>query len=246
MADDERLPQDVPEADTESGEQLVEEAPTEEHEHTATETQATDLTTVEILAEELEALRARADERDELFDRLQRSRADFINYQKRTQREQERWREMNLQDLVLHLLPVIDDFERALEHAREANDLDSLTHGFELIKAKLMKALEDHDVAPYDTLGQRFDPAYHEAVAHVEKPEARDQEVIEVLRVGYMMGNRVIRAAQVVVAKGGVAWPEDGASLTVETEDAGEDTEDAQAPSSPDDDGGAPAVGDGD
>jgi molecular chaperone GrpE len=246
MADNEGLPQDTPEADTESGEQIVEEAPTEEHEHTATETQATDLTTVEILAEELEALRARAGERDEFLDKLQRSRADFINYQKRTQREQERWREMNLQDLVLHLLPVIDDFERALEHARDGNDVDSLTHGFELIKAKLMKALEDHDVVPYDTLGQRFDPAYDEAVAYVEKPEASDQEVIEVLRVGYMMGNRVIRAAQVVVAKGGSPWPEDSGTISVETEDAGEDTEDAQPPSSADDDADAPAVGDGD
>jgi molecular chaperone GrpE len=246
MADDEGLPQGSPEADTESGEEIVEEAPTEEHEHTATETQATDLTTVEILAEELEALRARADERDELLDKLQRSRADFINYQKRTRREQERWREMNLQDLVLHLLPVIDDFERALEHAREGNDIDSLTRGFELIKAKLVKALEDHDVVPYDALGQRFDPAYHEAVAHVEKPDAKDQEVIEVLRVGYMMGNRVLRAAQVVVAKGGAPWPADSAPLSIETEEAGEDTEDAPPPSAPEDDGDAPAVGGGD
>jgi len=244
MIDEERLPDDFPEPDTESSDEIVEEAPTEEQEHMATETQATDLTTVEILAEELEFLRARAAERDELFDRLQRSRADFINYQKRAQRESERWKEMILQDFLLHILPVIDDFERALGHARESSDVDALTHGFELIKAKLVKALEDQEVAPYEAMGERFDPAFHEAVAHIAQADAHEEEVIEVLRVGYRVGSRVLRVAQVVVAKDGTPWPEDGLSLDAETEDADDDTEDASPASLGDDDAAMQEEGD--
>jgi len=227
MRDEEPLPDGFAETDTESSEQIVEEVPTEEHEHPATETQATDLTVVEILAEELEVLRSRAEERDDLLDKLQRSRADFINYQKRSQRESERWREMTLQDFVLHILPVIDDFERALEHAQESSDVDALVHGFELIKAKLIKALEHQEVVPYESLGKRFDPALHEAVAHIAKPGAHEEEIIEVLRVGYTIGSRVLRAAQVVVAKDGEPWPEGEGMLEVETEDVDDDTEDA-------------------
>jgi len=209
-----------PEPDTESSERLEEEAPTEEHE--PTETQASELATVEVLADEIEELRARAAERDEFLDKLQRAKADFINYQKRQQRERERWSELAMQNFALALLPVVDDFERALDAARRDHDVEAIAHGFALIRAKLLKALGDEGIEPFDALGKAFDPAFHEAVAHLERPDAADQAVIEVVKGGYMLGDRVLRAAQVVVAKSdrprqpapgpGGARPEGGSS----------------------------------
>jgi len=212
-----------PEPESESPERPEDEAPTEEHETAATETQASELATVEVLAEEIEELRARAAERDELLDKLQRTKADFINYQKRLQRERERWSEMAKQDLVLPLLAVLDDFERALEAARQSDDVEPITHGFELIQSKFLKALSDQGITALEALGKPFDPAFHEAVARVEKPDVTDQTVIEVVRRGYMAADRVLRAAQVVVAKG--ERPDDVGEASPEKEEGEEEKE---------------------
>jgi len=191
-----------PEADTESNERLDEDAPTEEHEFAATETQDDELATVEVLAEEIEELRARAAERDEFLDKLQRTKADFINYQKRLQRERERWAEMEKQSFALRLLPVVDDCGRALDAARQNRKAREFAQGFELIHSKLLKALADEGVVPFDAVGKPFDPAFHEAVAQVPRPDLPDQTIVEVHLRGYLLGERVLRAAQVVVARG--------------------------------------------
>ncbi|MFW6107086.1 MAG: nucleotide exchange factor GrpE [bacterium] len=196
------------EHDTESAERLDDEAPTEEHEPTASDTQEGELATVEVLADEIAELRARAAERDELLDKLQRTKADFINYQKRLRRERERWTEMAIEDFARSLLPVLDDLERARDAARVDHDPRALLKGVELIHAKLRKALEEHQVVDYEATGKQFDPAYHEAVAHIEAPDVPNHQVIEEVRRGYMMGDRVLRAAQVVVAKGGKPAPQ--------------------------------------
>ena len=200
---DENLTPAAPEPDTESVERSDEEAPTEEHETAASETQASELAVVEVLAEEIDELRAKAAERDDYLDKLQRTKADFINYQKRQQRERERWSEMSKQDFALRLLPVIDDLERALGAASQARNAQAVTDGFRLIHSKLMKALADEGIAPFEALGKPFDPAFHEAVARVDRPGVADQTIVEILHRGYLVGDRVLRAAQVVVAKGG-------------------------------------------
>jgi len=199
MDDREREPQ---EPETEGTEHLEEEAPTEDQEPTASETQTEELSTVEVLAEEIEELRARAAERDDLLDKLQRSRADFINYQRRVQRERERWAEMTKQDFASQLLPILDDCERALQAAAQNHDAEALARGFELIHSKLLKALANEGVESFNPVNQPFDPAYHEAVAHLERPGVPDNTIIEVVRTGYTIGDRVLRPAQVVVAKG--------------------------------------------
>ena len=190
------------EPETECTEHLEEETPTEDQEPTASETQAEELATVEVLAEEIEDLRARAAERDDLLNKLQRSRADFINYQRRVQRERERWSEMTKQEFALQLLPILDDCERALQASAQNHDPEALARGFELIHAKLLKTLANEGVQPFDPINQPFDPAYHEAIAHIEKPDVPDNTIIEVVRKGYTIGERVLRPAQVVVAKG--------------------------------------------
>jgi molecular chaperone GrpE len=202
MADDKQDPA-CQEPDTESSEGVEDEAPTEEHEGTASETQVSDLATVELLAEEVEELRTRAAERDEFLEKLQRTKADFINYQKRLQRERERWNDTAIQDLCLRIFPVLDDLERALAAADEDHNVNALSGGITLIQAKFLKALAEDGVTPIDTEGNAFDPAFHEAVAHLHNPNVPDHTIIEELRRGYMVGDRVLRASQVVVATGG-------------------------------------------
>ncbi|NQT51255.1 nucleotide exchange factor GrpE [bacterium] len=193
----------APEPDTEGCEQPEDEALTEEHEATGTETQVSEVAIVELLAEEVHELRKRADERDAFLDKLQRSKADFINYQKRVQRERERWSELAIEALCLRVLPALDDLDRALTAAEDDHDLNSLIEGLRLIQAKFLKALSEDGVSPLDAQGQPFDPAYHEAVAHLHNPAVPDHTVVEELRRGYLIGSRLLRAAQVVVAMGG-------------------------------------------
>lgn len=207
------------EPDTESVEPIEDEAPTEEHEPTASETQASELVTIEVLAAEVDELRAKAAERADLLDKLTRSKADFINYQKRLSRERARWTEMAIQNLALRLLPALDDLERALDAARQDHDADAMISGIELIQQKLLKALADDGIKPFEAQGKRFDPAFHEALAYHENPDVADQSVMEVLHGGYTVNDRVLRAAQVVVAKGGPPLAEE-VDEEPDTEDA--------------------------
>jgi len=200
---DEPKPATPQEPDTESSERLEDEVPTEDHEAAASETQASELATVEVLAEELEELRAKAAERDQYLDRLQRTTADFINYQKRQQRERERWNELALRDVLLKLFPVLDDIERALVTGQKEHDAEALLRGFELIRAKFLKILAEEGVTPLDAVGKLFDPACHQAVSFVEHRGLTDQTVVELARPGYRMGDRMLRPAQVVVSRGG-------------------------------------------
>ena len=117
-------------------------------------------------------------------------------------------RDAALQDTHLRILPVLDDLERALGAASKDHDFAALIHGIELIQAKLLKALADDAVVPIEARDKEFDPAFHEAVAHVKTPDVYDQTVVEVLREGYMLGERVLRPPQVVVATGGKRRPE--------------------------------------
>ncbi len=190
-----------PEPDTESVERAEEEVPTEEQEQAASDTQAGDLATVEVLAADLNALRAQAAERDELLDKLQRARADFANYQKRQERDRERAGDDARRAFALRILPVLDDLERAAASARNAKDPQALLRGIELIITKLLAALREEGITPFESLGKPFDPAYHEAIAQLERPGVPDHTIVEVTLTGYTLGDRVLRPARVVVAK---------------------------------------------
>jgi len=200
---DEPKPPTPQEPDTESSDRLEDEVPTEDHEGAASETQASELATVEVLAEEIEELRAKAAERDQYLDRLQRTTADFINYQKRQQRERERWNELALRDILLKLLPVLDDIERALATGQKDHDAEALLRGFGLIRTKFLRVLADEGVAPLDAMGKPFDPACHQAVNFVERRDLTDHTIVEVARPGFRIGDRILRPAQVVVSRGG-------------------------------------------
>lgn len=202
MAQEEATP-GMPEPETESSEPNEEEAPTEEHEPQASETQVSELATVEVLAQEIEDLRTKAAERDDMLDRLTRLRAEFSNYQKRQERERERWTEETRRSFGLHMLSVVDDLELALDAGERSPDPQALLRGVEMIHGKLLAALRAEGIVPFEALGKPYDPVCHEGVAQLERPDVPEKTVVEVIRRGYTLGERLLRPARVVVAKGG-------------------------------------------
>jgi molecular chaperone GrpE len=141
-------------------------------------------------------------ERDELYDRLLRKTAEFDNYRKRIERERREQTEQGIADLLLELLLVVDDFDRAVS-ADTGTDASSLAYrkGVELIHSKLNDVLRRYGVRPIDAVGADFDPNLHQAVVQEESADHREGEVIGELRRGYLIGDRLLRPAMVKVAK---------------------------------------------
>jgi len=139
-------------------------------------------------------------ERDDYKDRWLRKTAEFDNYRKRVERERREQADQSVHDILLELLSVVDDFDRALTvDAGEGGG--AYRKGVELIHGKLQDMLRKHGVKPMDTVGADFDPNIHMAVMHEESPEHREGEVIGELQKGYMLHDRLLRPAMVKVAK---------------------------------------------
>ena len=139
-------------------------------------------------------------ERDDYYDRLLRKTAEFENYRKRVERERREQADQRVVDLLLELLSVVDDFDLALT-VEGGDSAAAYRKGVELIHSKLNELLKRHGVRPLEALGADFDPNVHQAVLHETSPESREGEVIEELRRGYMIGDRLLRPAMVKVAK---------------------------------------------
>jgi len=169
---------------------------------------------------ELEALRARAAERDEFLDLLQRTRAEFSNYRKRVERERARWSEGSVGEFVQKLLPLLDDIDRALAHAGESSDFDGFVEGIRLIENKIYDVLKSSGVEPFYPEGEPFNPAEHEAVIVEETDQLPDQTVSEVLLKGYRLRDRILRPAQVKVARNISPAPPEDAPAERDEEDA--------------------------
>lgn len=138
-------------------------------------------------------------ERDDNYDRLLRATAEFDNYRKRVDRERREQADRSVVALLTELLGVVDDFDLALTASE--SDRASYRRGVELIHAKLHDLLRRQGVKSIEALGADFDPNLHEAVIQASSPGHRDDEVIEVLRKGYTLNDRLLRAASVKVAK---------------------------------------------
>ena len=138
-------------------------------------------------------------ERDGLHDRLLRQAAEFDNYRKRIDRERRDSAQYAAVEFVQELLPVIDDFERALQI--EVPGADSYRRGIEIIHRALMDVLRKRGVTPIEAVGTAFDPQVHQAVAYEEAPDRQDGEVMEQFTRGYRLGDKLIRPAMVKVAK---------------------------------------------
>jgi molecular chaperone GrpE len=151
-------------------------------------------------AGDLESLRA---ELAEANDRTLRTQAELENFRKRSRREYEeaqRYREI---DLLRDLLPVLDNVLRAIEAAEKTTDVESLRSGFRMTAQLIEKVLGSHGCQTIETDGTAFDPTVHDAILQQDAPGVAPGTVVGTASRGYRLHDRVVRPAQVIVAKGG-------------------------------------------
>ena len=142
----------------------------------------------------------KTEEYQQLNDKYQRQAAEFDNYKKRSDREYTRLIETAESSIILKLLEVVDDIDRALNHSTD--DLKTFKQGTELIFNKLSEILEKSGLEEIKAVGENFDPVYHEAVMQKEADNSEDGVVLEEVQKGYYLNGRILRPAKVIVAKG--------------------------------------------
>lgn len=151
-----------------------------------------------------ENLEEKQDKKDiaiaDLTDRLKRSMAEFDNFRKRSEKEKATMFDMGARSIVEKILPVVDNFERAMVAAPKEGDGKAFADGITMIYNQLKKTLEDLGVKPIDCVGQPFDPNFHNAVMHVEDESLGENVVAEELLKGYMYKDSVLRHSMVKVA----------------------------------------------
>ena len=155
----------------------------------------------ELTKEEISELKKKAEERDTYFDQLLRTKAEFMNYQKRVAKEHESTAQFAVQNLILDFLPELDNFDRALKLADDSNDFDKFVEGIKLIEEQLFKVLGKYGVESIETAGKAFDPNLHEAVMEEENNEMPHHTIIDEFQRGFLLKERVIRPSKVKVSK---------------------------------------------
>ena len=152
---------------------------------------------------DIEALKAEAAKAKEYWDKLLRTAADFENYKKRAVRERQDAVKFANEGIIGTLIPVLDNFEMALAATAGAKDpaIQSLQSGVSMIHQQLKKALSDAGLEEVDATNQAFDPNFHEAVSQQESADVPEGHVLQQLRKGYKLRDRLLRPATVVVAK---------------------------------------------
>ena len=141
-----------------------------------------------------------SDESQQLRDRYLRTLADFENFRKRNEREKADFFKYALANVMRDILPVLDNFDRALDHAAEGDDFH---RGVLLIYKQLFDVLQRHGLKPIEESGVHFDPNFHEAVVSEEDDSVPNHTVVAILQKGYFLGDRLLRPAMVKVAVGG-------------------------------------------
>lgn len=133
-------------------------------------------------------------------DRYLRLYAEFDNFRRRTVKEREEARKMEGKDLMVALLPVLDDFDRALRSMEGATDVTPVKEGVELIQNKLKNTLTQKGLKPMDSIGNPFDPELHEAITNIPAPtEEWKGKVVDEMEKGYLLNDKVVRFAKVIV-----------------------------------------------
>ena len=157
----------------------------------------TEMSTEEYIEKLNNELKEQRKKTDEYFDHLKRNMADFDNYKKRIAKEKEAMYYTIASDLVADLLPIIDNFEKAISSETEET---SFKEGVSMIYTQICDTLKKIGVNEIKSENQVFDPNLHEAVMHVEDENYGEKQIVEVFRKGYMIGEKVIRHAMVKVA----------------------------------------------
>jgi len=136
------------------------------------------------------------------YDRFLRVSAEFENYKKRTARETDEFRKYANESLINQILPVIDNLERAVQASKEKEKNNGpLINGVVLTLNEIHKVLEKFNVKPFSSIGEAFDPNFHQAMMQADSDEHPDNTVLQELERGYMIHNRLLRPAMVVVSK---------------------------------------------
>lgn len=143
------------------------------------------------------------DEIAQLKDKLLRLGAEFDNFRKRSNREKEEFRKYATESIMLNMLEVCDNFERALDSAKSADNdnIGSVVDGIEMVLKQFISILEREGIQKIECRGEEFDPHLHEATLHIETNEYPDNTIIDVHKPGYMLHSRVIRPVIVTIAK---------------------------------------------
>jgi molecular chaperone GrpE len=152
----------------------------------------------EALQADLDTAQAKA---DEYLDGWQRSRAEFANYKKRIEREQEQVYQNAAGSIIKRYLDVLDDLERALKNRPQSGEGVAWAEGIELIYRKFSALLENEGVKAMQAEGEYFDPNLHEAITQEDNADYESGQIIEVIKRGYILGDRVLRPAQVRIAR---------------------------------------------
>ncbi len=193
-------PEDIKEQET-PVEDIAEETEKEETPKEAEATDDADVSEEEKEPEKEEKKDPRDAKIEELNDKVMRQMAEFDNFRKRTEKEKDQMFEVGAKSIIEKILPIIDNFERALEMAgsNEEEKQDPFMDGMEMVYRQLMDELEKAGVTPIEALGKDFDPEYHNAVMQEEGEEGQSGKVIKELQKGYMYRDSVVRHSMVCV-----------------------------------------------
>ena len=180
------------------------------------------------VSDQIESAKQQAAEANDRFLRLQ---ADWDNYRRRTAQERLDERQRATEKLVVDLLPVIDDLERAIEHADNLTDpaAKQFVEGVSAVCNKLVSVLNKEGVEVVNPVGEAFDPLSHQAVSQIEDTEAYDETVAQVYQKGYRMGGKDIRTAMVVVTHGGPKRPVESEAADGAAADSADAADSAEA-----------------
>jgi len=148
-----------------------------------------------------EELKSSDKEAGEYLDYLKQLKAEFENYKRRSQKERERIVSLSTEDLIKQFLPVLDDLERAVDSSQQSKNLASLVEGMRMILAKLRGVLQRQGLQKIKAKGEEFNPHFHEALMSVDLAEYPDNLVVEEMRKGYKLNDKILRAAMVKVNK---------------------------------------------
>lgn len=193
----ETTPEPQASSSEESQEDTEQDVQHDEQEETAEDANEVDGESMEALKSEIEQLKA---EKNDIYDRMLRVQAEYENFKKRTQKERAAERKYKAQDLANELLPVIDNFERALQ-VEVTEETKSIIEGISMVYNQFKEALASQGVKEIEAEGKPFDPNLHHAVMQAEIEEEDSNIVVEVLQKGYILNDRVIRPAMVKVNK---------------------------------------------
>ena len=159
--------------------------------------------TITILKTEYEALKAKFDIKDDFQDKYLRAHAEFENARKRIEKDKADSLKYANECFVLDFLPIIDSLEMSEKHIKEAKDFKAVQEGVDMIHVLIQKFLKDIGVEKIKTVGEKFDPHFHEAVETVDQEDKDPGTIVEELKPGYTFNGKLLRPASVKIVKDG-------------------------------------------